>query len=166
MRIYWLNEFEKGDLGMMARPKGNDWLKDEIITLKELGICSIVSLLESNEEIELEIEKEKELCEHLNIDFICFPIRDRKVPKDDDSFIQLISRINHKLYHGEKIVVHCRMGIRRTSMVAAGVLIKNGIDANAVFNLLSKIRTLSVPDTREQKQWVIDRTNRLQKRLR
>lgn len=35
VKIYWLHNFENGSkLGIMARPRGNEWLEGEIISLK------------------------------------------------------------------------------------------------------------------------------------
>ena len=154
MRIYWIDKFKKGTLGMMARPRGNDWLEDEIRNLHFQGIDTVISLLEKYEETALEIEKEKDFCTKYNIEFISFPIRDRNVPKNTGGFVALVSTINTLLSEDKKVVIHCRMGIGRTSVVAAGVLIKNDFDATNVFDLLSTVRTLQVPDTDEQIQWV------------
>ena len=162
MRIYWLNEFAKGNLGMMARPRGNDWLEDEIIKLKQFGVTTIVSLLESDEILELEIEKEKEFCEKWKLDFINYPIGDRTIPKNESTFIELILKIDRELKKNQKIVIHCRMGIGRTSIVAAGILIKNGTPAELVFDNLTEKRTLSVPDTEQQKQWILNMSDKLQ----
>ncbi len=161
MRIYWIDTYEQGNIGMMARPKGNDWLEDEIIKLNKLGINMVVSLLEKHEERELNIEKEHEFCPKHNIEFINFPIKDRGVPKDINSFLQLISSINQRLKHGKKIAIHCRMGIGRTSILAAGALIRNGNDPESVFEFLSEKRTLTVPDTNEQIEWVQSLKNAL-----
>ncbi len=163
MRIFWINEFKKGNLGMMARPRGNDWLEDEIIKLKRIEVDTVISLLEPNEIVELEIEKEQEICEKWKLDFINYPIRDRNLPTDGSAYLELILKIDQKLRNDKKVVVHCRMGIGRTSIVAAGVLIRNGTKADNVFDLLTEKRTLTVPDTDEQKQWVLKIKNVLQK---
>lgn len=160
MRIYWIDEFNKGNIGMMARPRGNDWLEDEIIKLKERDINCIVSLLERSEIYELEIEKEAFFCNKNGIDYINYPIKDRGIP-EKKTFINLIIEIYKRVKQSEKIVIHCRMGIGRTSMVSAGVLIMNGTDPNIVFELLTKRRTLSVPDTHIQKDWILDLKNDL-----
>ena len=55
---------------------------------------------------------------------------------------------------GEKIVAHCRMGIGRTSLVIAVTLLKTGYNNEDVFELITKKRTLKVPDTKEQLNWV------------
>lgn len=154
MRIYWINEFKNGNIGIMARPRGNDWLEDEIIKLKHLNVKCVVSLLEQSEIYELEIEKEEFYCHNNEITYINYPIKDRGLP-EKGSFINLINTLSEKLKLGEKIVIHCRMGIGRASMVSAGVLIKNGVDSDIVFDLLTKKRTLSVPDTFMQKNWIL-----------
>jgi protein-tyrosine phosphatase len=159
MRVYWINEFEKGSLGMMSRPRGHDWLEGEIIKLKKLGVTSLISLLEKEEEFELGIEKEKHICKQQNIDFTNYPIKDRKTPENANTFFELISEIVLKLKNDEKIIVHCRMGIGRTSLVIAGVLLSLQIkNIDEVFNFLSEKRTLKVPDTEEQITWIAEKT--------
>jgi len=103
-------------------------------------VDTVISLLKKYEETELEIEKEKTLCEKYDIEFISFPIQDRGVPENISDFIELITNINNRLSENKKVVVHCRMGIGRTSIVAASVLIKNGFDSGSVFDFLSKTR--------------------------
>lgn len=154
MRIYWIDFLKKGALGMMARPKGNDWLEDEIISLKNNEIDLVVSLLEKQEEISLKIENESFFCKKYDINYINFPIPDRGIPKNTSSFVSLIETINEYLKCNKKVVVHCRMGIGRTSLVAAALLIKNNSKYDNVFNYLSATRTLTVPDTEEQKDWI------------
>lgn len=153
MRIYWINQFSNGKLGMMARPKGNDWLEDEIKKLQLFNVNCVVSLLENHEIEDLDIEQEEKLCQKYGIQYINYPIPDRNIP-DEKSYLRLISEIDNQLKSGQKIVVHCRMGIGRTSVICAGILIKNGIKSNEVFDILSEIRTLKVPDTQEQYDWI------------
>ena len=149
---------------MMARPKGNDWLEDEIRKLGFLGINTVVSLLEKHEEIELEIEKEDNLCQKYDIEFVSFPIRDRGVPEEIEPFLRLISKIDRRLRDDKKVAIHCRMGIGRTSLVAAGILMKSGYKPDGIFEFLSEKRTLDVPDTDEQAQWIKEQQNVLQQK--
>lgn len=154
MRIYWTNNLEPGNLGLMARPRGNDWLFDELRTLKMNGTDILVSLLEQSEQSELELQNEQSICDELSIKFISFPIKDRSIPANKQEFRALVEQLNIELEHGRKIVIHCRMGIGRTGMLAAGILIQRGYDTNSAFELLSNVRTINVPDTEEQAEWV------------
>ena len=55
-KIYWLHTFENAaKIGIMARPRGNDWLEDEIIHLKNQNVNVLVSLLERSEIEELNL---------------------------------------------------------------------------------------------------------------
>ncbi len=156
MRIFWVNDFfATGKLGMMARPRGKDWLEDEILKLKHHDIDVIVSLLEREEELELAIEQEKQFCEKYSIEFVSFPIQDRSIPLNKKEFDNFIDQLYKELQQGKNIVIHCRMGIGRTSLVCASLLLKTGIEKEKVFDILSKTRTLSVPDTQEQIDFII-----------
>ena len=156
-KIYWLNEKEitENTLGIMARPRGNDWLEDEIKGLAHRGVNYIVSLLEYHEKIELGLEKEKIYCTENNIDFIRFPIEDVNTPKNENGYLKLIGELINHLNNDKRIVIHCRMGIGRSSVLAGGILIKKGIEPANVFDKISKHRNLNVPDTEEQKEWVL-----------
>lgn len=154
MRIYWIDELDTGKLGIMARPRGNEWLEDEIQKLSLLGIDSVLSLLEKSEISELEIEKEGELCVKYEIGFTNFPIKDRSTPADTTAFRKLIEHLCQEVEEDKKIVVHCRMGIGRASLVAAGILLKKGTDKNRIFQLISQYRGMKVPDTPQQAKWI------------
>tara|TARA_B110000211_G_C14045815_1_gene538878 strand:- start:67 stop:537 length:471 start_codon:yes stop_codon:yes gene_type:complete len=156
MRIYWTNNFLKGNLGMMARPRGNEWLEDDIKKLSFTNTSTVVSLLERNEEEELDILREKEYCLKYDIEFISFPIKDRGLPIDRNSFNDLANLLYQKIIEGEKVVIHCRMGIGRTSVLVATVLLIDEPDNNNVFDFLSGVRTLKVPDTEQQVKWTLE----------
>lgn len=141
---------------MMARPRGHDWLEDDVRKLTFYEVDTVVSLLEPSEIKELGLSKEEALCQGHNIDFINYPIRDRGVPESQTTFNLLILDLYERLKNRKKVTVHCRMGIGRTSMVCAALLIKNGVPAEKVFDLLSESRTLQVPDTEEQVSWLRD----------
>lgn len=145
----------------MPRPRGNDWLYDEIKWLKIRGVDCLISLLEFSEVNELELGKEAEFCEQHNIQFINFPIKDVNVPNEKKEFVQLVARLNEYLNDSKKIVIHCRMGIGRSSVLASGILIKRGIEVKNVFEIISKYRQLEVPDTEEQKKWIYNLVEKL-----
>ena len=75
----------------MARPRGDNWLEDEINYSKNNNVNVLFSLLERNEVHELKPDNEEELCRARYNDFINFPIPDRDVPRQRDEVDQLIS---------------------------------------------------------------------------
>jgi hypothetical protein len=62
-KVYWIEKFENGAaLGIMPRPRGNDWLEDEIKVLAQKGVGTVVSLLEKDEIQELGLREEGRIC--------------------------------------------------------------------------------------------------------
>lgn len=154
-RIYWIETFENGAaLGLMARPRGNDWLEDEVKNLKLKTVQTVVSLLERAEIYELGLSEEEALCQKYGINFIHFPIEDRGLPTNQEATKHLVQTLQQRLHAGEKVVVHCRMGIGRSSIIAGAVLLKNDLTADTIFDKISQVRQLNVPDTQGQVNWL------------
>ena len=154
-KIYWIEKFDNGAaVGIMPRPRGDDWLEDEIRRFELNGVNAIVSLLESQEIAELGLKNEETLCQRYGIKFINYPIPDRGLPKDQQTVNQLTDGLRNRIDQGQRIVIHCRMGIGRSSMIAAAVLIKDKMKANEIFDKISQIRELRVPDTEDQIDWL------------
>jgi len=169
MRIYWINNalIGIGKIGMMPRPKGGLWLEDEIQKLYSYEATVIVSLLEKEEIEELDLTNEAILCKQKELTYFNFPIKDVSVPESRLEFVAFVDQLIRILKKGKNIVIHCRMGIGRTSMLTAGILIALKIkESDTVFEYLSEIRTLNVPDTSEQIDWVLsEKTLNLLKNL-
>ena len=138
----------------MARPRGDNWLEDEINHLKNNNVNVLVSLLDRNEIHELKLDNEEAICLTKKIDFINFPIPDRDIPKPGDKVDQLINSLTNKLNAGLSIVIHCRMGIGRSSIIAAAVLMTYKLKSIDLIKNISIVRGLKVPDTDEQVGWL------------
>lgn len=162
--IYWIKDnILNKQLGIMARPRGNDWLEDEIKWLNVRKVDTLVSLLEKSEEWALGLDKEQEYCSSYGIDFISFPIKDVTTPKNEQAFLKLVDQLAKQIQQNKKVVIHCRMGIGRSSTLAASVMIKLGSNSDAIFEMISQSRGLKVPDTQEQKNWVLSLTEKLKR---
>jgi protein-tyrosine phosphatase len=66
----------------------------------------------------------------------------------------LVTELVDELAGGRHVVVHCRMGIGRSSTVVAGVLMAQGVQARDAWKAVSDARGLEVPDTPEQRRWL------------
>jgi protein-tyrosine phosphatase len=153
VKIYWIETFANaGRLGIMARPRGNDWLDDDIASLKKQNVKHLVSLLESAEIEELGLKQEKYFCDMHGIDFPKFPIADRNIPNDESKINPFMDLLSAEIKHGYSIVIHCRMGIGRSSIIAGGILleIEHGLNAKQIFDRISTVRGLKVLDTEDQ----------------
>jgi protein-tyrosine phosphatase len=152
--LFWIPGPWRGRLALMTRPRGGDWLPDEAIGWRESGLDVIVSLLEHQEAAQLGLMDESRAAEVTGIRFISFPIPDRGVPESEQAAASLINTLGEALEMGKKVAVHCRQGIGRSGMIAAAVLASTGIDSIRALETVSSARGLSVPETKEQRQWV------------
>jgi hypothetical protein len=152
--IYPLREFESVSLAIMPRPRAGDWLEDEVLSWHRAGIRTVVSLLEAHEVAELGLDDERRLCAARGIEFLSFPIPDRGVPTSYGALNQLIVPLIPKVKSGHMVAVHCRAGIGRSAVVAAGILLRAGVPFPQVFPALSRARGVAVPDTDAQADWV------------
>jgi hypothetical protein len=57
--LYWIAGPWPGRLAIAGRPRGGDWLGEELRGLREAGVDVLVSMLEPAEETDLGLEKEK-----------------------------------------------------------------------------------------------------------
>ena len=151
--IYRVKAIGKGFLAVMAKPIG-EWLDDEIGGIKQSGIDLLVSLLTPPEVYELNLTQEERLCHKHQITFISFPIKDRSVPDNVKSTSELLSQLYQAAFSGQGVVVHCRAGIGRSGLIAAGVLLHDDIPSSEAFALVTKARNVAVPDTEEQISWL------------
>ena len=152
--VFWIDRVEKGRLGIMARPRGGDWLEGEIQSLAEAKVEVLVSLLATDEVAELELQDEERICEKCGVRFISFPIPDRGVPSSMPEAAQIVALIWDELRAGKKIAIHCRMGLGRSALIAACALTSQGTVVDEAFAMISRARGFSVPDTEEQREWV------------
>ncbi len=138
----------------MARPRAEDWLEVDVAEWRTSGVDLVVSLLEREEIAELGLHREAELCRASGIEFISFPIPDRGVPEIRQA-LQIARSLAGGVADGRSITVHCRAGIGRSSMIAACAMVCLGIEPGAALALLKDARGLDVPDTNEQRNWIM-----------
>lgn len=152
--LHWVDGPWTGRLALAARPRGGEWLGDEIAAWRASGIDTVLSLLTTEEERDLDIANEQRESLAQQMKFISFPIPDREVPASEGSFNQLIERVDSDLATGGNVVVHCRQGIGRTGLVAACLLLKHGLTPETAVRTLSNARGIPVPETEQQRHWI------------
>jgi protein-tyrosine phosphatase len=138
----------------MPRPRGGDWLEEDIRLLNQEGVEVIVSALQPDECADLDLLHEEQLCRQGGIEFISFPIVDRSVPDSVEEFQGFLKAAEKHLRNNKAVVVHCRAGIGRSSIIAASLLLQYGFSVGKAFELLQQARGFPVPDTPEQREWV------------
>ena len=152
--LFWIPGPWRGRLAVATRPRGGDWLEEEAAGWRRAGLGLVVSLLEEEEAAELELAHEVDVAASNGIEFISFPIPDRGVPTSMPAVLSLLKRIVEALDEGKKVAVHCRQGIGRSGLIAAGVLKSSGIGTEREIEVVSTARGLTVPETPAQLQWI------------
>jgi len=153
--IYPIQTLGGGSLSVMAKPVSGEWIDDEFAGIARLGISHIVSLLEYQEAIEVGLQNELQLAEQHDMLFTSFPVADRCLPASVEAFADFTRTLYHGILEGSHTVVHCRAGIGRAGMTAAGILLHHGLTTPQAFELISKQRRVPVPDTPEQYHWIL-----------
>jgi protein-tyrosine phosphatase len=151
--VYWITAAQPHRVAIAARPRGGDWLEDDIKRFSTEGIGVLVSMLTPEESAELGLSDEGKFCDQCRISFFNLPIADRSVPNEFE-IDTLLDTLVKQLQCGRGVGFHCRAGIGRSSMLAALVLGRLGWTADAAFRATSEARGCPVPDTLEQQQWV------------
>ena len=164
-QLYRVEALNPGRLSLMARPRGGEWLIDEIEALHAAGVDVLVSLLTPEEIIELDLSEEGPLCQAQGIRYLSFPIQDRRVPPVRADALAFLEWLSALLLEGRHIAIHCRMGIGRAALMAAGLLVLTGDTPLHAFETLSAARGLPVPETDEQRAWVVSLHQYMQENL-
>lgn len=137
----------------MPRPRGGDWLGDEMTALRTAGVDVLVCLLTEAELRELDLSGEATAAARVGLRFLHLPIVDLGVP-DRDRVDPLVDDLTDRLRNGEHVVVHCRAGIGRSSLVAAALLVRLGVSPATAWKAIATARGVPVPETDEQRRWI------------
>ena len=153
-QLHWINGPWRGRLAIAARPRGGDWLADEIRSWSSQGITYIVSLLTDDERMSLDLTSEPRVARELNVAYTNLPIEDRAAPASSLETVRTIESILDQLNGGRDVVIHCRQGIGRAATIAIAVLISAGLELEEAIQLVSAARGVPVPETTEQRCWL------------
>jgi protein-tyrosine phosphatase len=153
-KLYWLDEEWPGRIALSARPRGGDWLPDDVADWKRAGIGGVISLLESHEEEEMDLRGESVEVRGQGLEFSSFPIPDRQVPTSEAKLAQVLEKLDRSLSSGKSVLIHCRQGVGRSGLVAACLLVKKGMSPGAAIEKITVARGVAVPETKEQREWI------------
>ena len=151
--LFWIPGPWRGRLAVSARPRGGDWLEDEARAWRQAGVDLVVSLLEDDEASGLGLMGESRAVEESGMAFLSFPIADRGVPDSTSAAAALIAGVVSALEEGRNVAVHCRQGIGRSGLIAAGVLMTTGAAPDQAMQAVSSSRGVTVPETADQRAW-------------
>lgn len=147
-----------GAVSIAARPRPGNWLTDEMRALHAAGIDLLISALTDTETRELGLADEPAAAKAAGLHFAALPIPDLGVPADTASFLAALDQIAARVESGGHVAVHCRAGIGRSSLIAVLLLARAGWEPEAAITHLGTLRGVTVPETDQQRAWLITTT--------
>jgi len=150
-----------GGLAIAPRPRGGDWLDMEVQRLRQEGVDILVSALTDDEQCELDLETEPQVCAAKGIEFVNLPIPDLGAPQDSSRFLTRVGQLAGSIRAGRQVAVHCRQSVGRSGLVAIAVMVALGNPLEAALNTVSVARGLSVPETEDQRNWLATHSDAL-----
>jgi protein-tyrosine phosphatase len=153
--VFWIKGSPAIHLAILLRPLGDDLMEAGLRSIKKKGVETVASLLEEKEAIWLGLEDEGPHAERMGLRFLSYPIPDAHLPQDPDSFRAWIEELAGRILAGERIGIHCRGSIGRSTVAAACALIHLGWTPKAALKAIEEARGAPVPDTQEQKEWIL-----------
>ena len=154
--LFWIPGPWRGKLAVVTRPRGGDWLEDEVTGWRDAGLDAVVSLLENDETVQLGLDDEHNIAKSKGLQFVSFPIPDRGVPASTGDALKFLTQLRASLGAGNSVAVHCRQGIGRSGMLAAALLMTSGFSAREAVDVVTKARGIAVPETPRQFEWLQD----------
>ena len=152
---FWIEGNPPPPLAIVLCPRGLGQLKNDLNHIRQSGVETLVSLLETDEANWLGLAEEGSLAERTGLHFLSYPIPDVHVPPDAATFRIFAAGLADRLRAGERIGVHCRGSIGRAIITASCALIHLGWQPRTALEAIAKARGCPVPDTAEQLQWIL-----------
>ena len=156
MDLYFIETPARGRLATARRPRSGERLAREMARLCEQGVDVLASLLTPKEIADLNLDAERDLAIAAGLEFLSFPIEDHSLPPSDVAVTRFSAALGQRIAEGKTVVVHCRAGIGRSSLMAAVTLMRlePGLTAEGAAQRISAVRGLEVPETTAQKAWL------------
>jgi protein-tyrosine phosphatase len=142
-----------GRLGVMPAPPGRRRLAGHLRGVRAAGVDVLVCLLPGWEAALLGLSREPDLARAAGMAFDRLPVRDHHVPRREAAD-PVVERLAREVRAGRFVVVHCRGGIGRSSVVAGAILVDLGATPAEAFTAIGAARGRRVPETPAQRRWL------------
>jgi len=154
--VLWVEGDQKIKLAIVLKPRGDEWLKDDLVQIKREGVQTLVSMLEPQEAEWLGLKEEGPLAQQVGMQFVSYPIPDVHVPSNVATFRRFVEGLSYRLLTGQHVGLHCRGSIGRAPLTAACTLMHVGWRAKDAIAAIEKARGFPIPDTEEQLRWILN----------
>ncbi len=153
--MFKIESIGEGFIAIMAHPAQEQDAAATIASIAGQGVRQVVSLLEPSEASALGLDAEAQLVAAQSMAFVSFPIPDMGLPASLTDFATLAHDLYRQVDAGVNSLVHCRGGVGRSGLLAAAVLLHCDLDPRQACAQITRIRGLRVPETPEQRDWLL-----------
>lgn len=153
----------KGQVVITRRPRGFEFLDDDVASWRAQGVNVVVSMLERHEAAALGLDQQGAICARHGIEFVSVPVADFAVPPSIEAVRTIVDGLVAHLEAGRSVALHCFASRGRSPTLAAAVLVQQGLSADDAVARLAFARGLHVPETRQQRQWIDDYARALER---
>ena len=153
--VLWIEGNSPPPLAIALCPRGGPELENNLLRIRWSGVETLVSLLEEEEAAWLGLAKEGSIAAHIGLTFLSYPIPDVHVPPHVSTFRDFVVGLAERLRAGERVGVHCRGSIGRSTVTAACTLVHLGWEPEIALKAIAEARGCLVPDTEEQLRWIL-----------
>lgn len=139
---FWELKLPKGSLLLTPCPGSlKSSLEDALAQLKQQGAVAIITLVSNEELNERNLDCFGESVSDSGLEWFHIPVPDDDIPRDrfEQKWNEVLQKINEYLQGESSVAIHCMGGSGRTGLIAARLMLDQGIDAKQA---ISKIREL------------------------
>ncbi len=151
--IYWVDATLPGKVGVCERPRGGNFLRDDMHHLRQLGVDVLVSALVDQEVERAWLLPAPEAATLAGIELVRIPTSNLGTPNLEDVF-PLLEQLAARVRDGHGVAAHCWAGVGRSPTIAASLLVLLGHEPEDAWTRITLARGRETPDTKEQTRWV------------
>jgi protein-tyrosine phosphatase len=154
--VYWIDAPDVGRLAVVTRPDPAYGLPQQLRSLREAGIDTLVSLLAPDEADVMGLAEEEAAAIAAGMAFDALPTTDFAVPPSFAVAGRVIGRAAADLRAGRSVAAHCYAGRGRSPLFIAALMVHEGYAPGDAIVAVSAARGRRVPETAAQQKWVAD----------
>ncbi len=152
-QIYWVEGFAPARIAVAARPRGGDWLHDDMAAMRAAGLDILISALPPEEARQVWLHDEGEAARAAGLEFVHFPVPNLLTPVLGEA-APLLAALAARVKSGASLAAHCYAGQGRSPMLVASILALLGHEPDEIWPRIRLARGIPVPDTDIQRRWV------------